>query len=158
MADLKARMANVRGWAHYPTPFEEGDPALQADCLRVYHREKKAGTEIMAIFRAINEEVLEPDAEREDEKRRERRAEQRQDLIRSGKDFGPMRNFDDTPNLYMRQAGQLYRLEPGRNQWAVFRVNAIGDHGEATTPPVVHRQGRQRESLVSEMIKAGRLK
>ena|SRR5258706_5765346 len=51
-ADLKAKMANMSPQSGYVRVFNEGDPDLQAACLQVYRREKRAGTEIGAIITA----------------------------------------------------------------------------------------------------------
>lgn len=159
-ADLKARMRNR---PYCSRPFNDGDRDLQADCLRVFHREKKAGTEILAILEAISDEVHVPAYCRANEQRAQQRAEQKAALLRSGKDFGPLQGYDNQPtnHAFMRRAGQLYRIIAANREYAVFRINGIDDQGTPTKPAVLRREpGRSSPglSIVSDAIAAGRLK
>ena len=137
--DLAARMKNIspRYGIH---PFRQGDPELQAACLRVYYREKKAGTEFAAIIQLIDDEVLAPAWERHHNEREEKRAANLLRAIRSGRDlhFSAIIEREGTATgRYSRRNGQLYRLQNiGRNQQALFRVNDVGEIGEPTEPHI----------------------
>jgi hypothetical protein len=104
----------------------------------------------------------------------DRRRQQRHELVHSGKDFGALRNLDETrpKDCHMRIKGQLYRIGyPAKNSFALFRVAAIGEEGVPTEPhiftaqpdmrrvhPLSGRHTLRRESLVKDAILAGRVK
>jgi hypothetical protein len=149
MGDLRAKMRNMG--PYHPHGFEEGDPDLQAGCLRVYRREKKAGTAFRAILDAIAEEVLVPAAEREDKERRAARVAEKKQRIQSGKDFGLTYGLDKSGSAYMKQAGQLYRITRlAAKSYALFRVLNINDkQGKPTEPHIFHSAVAARDRVRS---------
>jgi hypothetical protein len=153
MGDLKAKMKNIG--QYHPTSFNDGDPDLQADCLRVYRREKKAGTAFRAILGAILDEVLSPAWQRKFDKERAARAAKRERLmqshLQSGKDFGLTYGLDKSGSAYMQHTGQLYRITRlAAKSFALFRVRNIGDkRGKPTEPHIFHSAVAARDMIHS---------
>jgi hypothetical protein len=158
--DLVAKMTDLS--PRDGGPYEQGDPALQADCLRVYYREKQAGTEFSAIPGLIMDEVVLPArqaARREQAHARQRSlATSRALLVQSGRDFGFVKDFASNPrDFYARSAGQLYRLvriEHGK--WALFYVEAIGVEGAPTEPHIFSGPKDAKDALKARAIKLPR--
>lgn len=143
IADLKAKL-NER-W-----PYNQGDPDLQADCVRVFKREQRAGTAFGAILDAISSEVTLPAYMRYMEENYIAKQKQRKELALSGKDFGPIImkcGFDSNDN-YMRHAGQLFRIHRNApNQWAAFHVDNLNDSGTPTEPHIFQSVGHARDVI-----------
>jgi hypothetical protein len=92
MADLRAKLRTLQN-----TYYGDPDPDLQADCLRVYRREQKAGTEFMAILDVIEDEVHNPVIQKQTKEHEQRKRDRDRKLVESGKDFGFVPNID--PNF-----------------------------------------------------------
>jgi hypothetical protein len=147
MGDLQAQMRNMGGLG---TTFHNGETDQQADCLRVYLREKKAGTDFKAICDVISGEVCVPAWDKRDKQYQQENRERRQKVARSGKDFGFTAGIDGTTNRYSRHNGQLYRLiREAAHQFALFRVNDIGDDGVPTNPHVFSSAPAARDFINS---------
>jgi hypothetical protein len=150
LADLRAKLR-----AKLRDSETEGDPKLQADCLRVFKREQRAGTDFPAIVSTIGEEVLGPDYDRRREQEDARKTAQRSALVASGRDFGFVANLDpNSADLYSRQAGQLYRLHRvATNQHALFRVGSVGETGTPANPHIFRRPAEAREAVRARRVK-----
>jgi len=147
--------------------YKEGDPDDQADCLRVYKREKRAGTAFMAILTLINEEVVSPSRHRYwQEKHEEIKREHAKALdkrLRSGVDFYPT-CFDKTQSKYGRLDGALYRLIGTKKNrygnlrapYEIFSVKKIGDTGVPAEPHVFPKWIDFRTAWSGHHIKPGK--
>lgn len=146
MGDLQAQMRSIVGLGG----TFDGETDVQADCLRVYLREKKAGTDFKAICDIIDKEVCVPAWSKKDKQQQEQNRAQRRELVRSGKNFGFIAGIDDTTNRYSRRNGQLYRLiRKGAHQFALFRMKDLEDEGEPTTPHVFSSAPAARDFINS---------
>jgi hypothetical protein len=157
MADIRAKLK-----AEHPHP----NPDVQADCLRVYRREKKAGTEFTAILDAIDDEVQEPLREKRWKEQAQRERDRKQRLLESGNDFGfiPRIRIDPNPrnridpnkadDWYARYAGQYYRLERiAPHDYTLFAIAKVGDRGAPTKPHSFRSPTEARAA-----IRAGKVK
>lgn len=116
-------------WAPYPN--EE----LKAGCSALYETEKAQGTELPAIFGAIEEyiEVEEERLRREREEAYLRRRDEEQARLQqrflAGADCGwtPLEN---QPGLYCRRNGRTFRIiRDADKRWKLFRIASIEDAG-----------------------------
>src|SRR5215831_9269449 len=148
--DLRAAMAGVGITGHYCHNFyNDGDADMQAPCLAVYHREKRAGTAFAAITFVIHEEVISPARQKDESERNAKvrlaRKKKEAKLLRSKDDFSPMIWLDREDNeRYGRQAGVLYRIVrtrlpedrkgPCTGSYKVFSCASIDQEGMAAIP------------------------
>jgi hypothetical protein len=164
MGDLRAQMAERAGPATYfNSTYRDGNPDLQAACLRVYAQEKRDGTSFAAILKLIDDKVVGPADDSEfwaiREARKVARKKRQKELLRSKKDFTVQPFEDHYPVHYGRQGGQLYRLtRVGDNagddwgKWMVFRIANLDDEGQPTKPHIM------RYAEARAAIKSGQLK
>lgn len=160
VADLRAFLVEVYEYHNKP------DHDDQVDCLRVYSREKEAGTDLSGIVKAIQDEVLTPAYEKEAEEHEREKQARDEALVESGSEFGFINRFTtglETPvgkygyrakDWYGRFGGQLYRLvHVGNKQYRLLSIKKLGDEGTPTTPELFSKPTEARDA-----IKAGKVK
>jgi hypothetical protein len=148
VTDLGARMADMSP-GPYSYRFADGEPDNRADCIRVYHREKSAGTAIDAMLQTIHDEVVWPNKEKACEQASQNRLENLRQVVASGKDCGFFKGLDDARKLdwHGRRGGQLYRLSRSGAVYELFAVDALGDEGKRTDPYQFKNMGAARQFL-----------
>lgn len=153
--DLEVRIKDKMRLYGNSYPFD-GEPHHQADCLRVYERERDAGTGFIAILTTIGDEVVGPASNRDYEEHRMAGIERRVARARSGKDFG-MTNGLGVGDYYMRDHGQLYRVHRvEKHQWNVFLVSDVGDAGTSAMSGLIFRTPYEARDAIRSQPRAPR--
>jgi hypothetical protein len=141
-----------------PLPrWDEPIPEARDECLRVYYREKQAGTAWGAMMEIIQNEAVLPAFDKQHSEQRRLRREGALRRIRSGEEVYGFIEVPDQRDWYSRHDGQLFRLQKlSRDQYALFSVSDLGEEGLPTQPHIFKARSQARDAVAFRRVRLRR--